>query len=150
MARIVAGSERRLGIIPAGLQNNFARSLGIPLDVEEALQAVLHPDTGKVTLGRIGSSTFIEAGSVGVFGDLIALGEEARQLRFGELVQPVDRELALVPPVRVDEMLEAVHGHLAEHGGDRAVDLLGQQAEPVLVVGRLGQHPPEHELFAEH
>ena len=50
-----------------------------------------------------------------------------------QLVDPVRRELALASAAGVHEMLEAVHGHLAEHRGDGAVDALGQQPEALAI-----------------
>ena len=64
-------------------------------------------------------------------GDLAPSRRTARPgVSTHDLADPVDRQLALGAAPGVDEVLEAVHRHLAEDGGDRAVDPLGEQAEP--------------------
>ena len=86
----------------------------------------------------------------------VALGDldrVAEQLGLGGLPQvadPLHRQLALLAAGRVDGGLELVHRRLAEHGGDRALDVLGQQAQAR--GGRLGgvEQTPEHERLAEH
>ena len=52
--------------------------------------------------------------------------------------------------VGVDEVLEAVHRHLAEHRRDRALDALGQQRQARLRRRRLLEQPAEDDRLAEH
>ena len=62
-------------------------------------------------------------------GDLDRVAEH-RGLRVGpRLVELLDRQLALVAPLRVHAVLEAVHRDLAEHRGDLAFEALGEQRE---------------------
>ena len=51
--RGIAGSKARLGIIPAGTENDIARSLGIPEDLKEACAIIASGNTRKVDLGCI-------------------------------------------------------------------------------------------------
>ncbi len=83
-------------------------------------------------------------------GDLDRVPEQLL-LRLGpQRVDPVDRELALLAPRGVDQVLEAVHRHLAEDGRDRALDRLGEQAQPGLRRRRLLEQAAEDERLAEH
>ena len=85
-----------------------------------------------------------------VVGDLDGV---AQQLLLGlrpQLADVVERELAVLAALVVDARLELIHGDLAEDGGDRALDRLGQQREPRLRgLGALEQ-AAEHERLAEH
>jgi diacylglycerol kinase (ATP) len=49
----IAGSKARLGVIPAGTENNVATSLGIPKDTQEACALIADGHTRKVDLGRV-------------------------------------------------------------------------------------------------
>lgn len=85
--RALAGTGRRVGLLPLGTYNNFARSLGIPEDLEGAIEVVRTGRTRPVTLGRAAGRPFLEAAAVGMFGELIVLGEAAKELAFGEVRQ---------------------------------------------------------------
>jgi diacylglycerol kinase (ATP) len=88
-ARALAGTDRRLGIVPLGTFNNFARGLGMPLDALTAARALHDGREGAASLGRINGRAFLEAASLGLFGDLINLGEAAKELEYGELAERV-------------------------------------------------------------
>lgn len=83
--RALAGTGRRIGLLPLGTFNNFTRSLGIPEDLDEAIGVVRTGRPRAVTLGRAAGRPFLEVAAVGRFGQMIALGEAAKDLAFGEL-----------------------------------------------------------------
>jgi YegS/Rv2252/BmrU family lipid kinase len=51
--RGMVGSKARLGIIPAGTENNIAKSLGIPSDLEEACALIASDNTLKLDVGQV-------------------------------------------------------------------------------------------------
>jgi diacylglycerol kinase (ATP) len=51
--RGIAGTKVKLGIIPAGTENDIAGSLGIPVDLKEACALIASGNTRKLDLGRI-------------------------------------------------------------------------------------------------
>jgi diacylglycerol kinase (ATP) len=51
--RGMMGSKVRLGIVPAGTENNIAKSLGIPKDLEEACALIASDHTVKLDLGQV-------------------------------------------------------------------------------------------------
>jgi YegS/Rv2252/BmrU family lipid kinase len=51
--RGMVGSKARLGIIPAGTENNIAKSLGIPTDIEEACALIASDNTLKLDVGHV-------------------------------------------------------------------------------------------------
>lgn len=55
-----------LGILPLGTFNNFARYLGVPLDIPSALEAAHHGQTTWIDLGRAAGFLFTESVGVGV------------------------------------------------------------------------------------
>lgn len=52
----IAGSKTKLGMIPAGTQNDIARSLGIPEDLKEACALIASGHTRKLDLGQVSTS----------------------------------------------------------------------------------------------
>jgi YegS/Rv2252/BmrU family lipid kinase len=63
-------SKSRLGIIPAGSQNNVAKSLGIPLDLEEACSLIASDKVRKLDLGQ----ARLKNGKKHYFFELTAIG----------------------------------------------------------------------------
>ena len=55
-----------LGILPLGTANSFARTLGIPLDMESAANVITSGKVVDVDVGRIGDAYFCTAASVGL------------------------------------------------------------------------------------
>jgi diacylglycerol kinase family enzyme len=79
-AQELAGTEVALGIVPLGTMNNFARCVGIPLDIEEALTVLAEGRVVGVDLGRVGDHYFTESAGVGLFADaLAAYGPQSRK-----------------------------------------------------------------------
>jgi diacylglycerol kinase family enzyme len=83
--RALAGTNVRIGILPLGTYNNFARSLDLPEDVDGAIEVVRRGRVHLLTLGRVNGRPFLEAAALGLFGEVIALGEAAKDRAFGEL-----------------------------------------------------------------
>lgn len=97
--RALAGTRRRLGLLALGTFNNFARSLGIPDDLEGAIEIARYGEPMPITLGRVNGHPFLEIAALGLFGELIALGEAAKDLAFGELGERF-QELTAAAPFR--------------------------------------------------
>jgi diacylglycerol kinase (ATP) len=83
VARRLAGTKHPLGILPLGTFNNFAKSLGIPTDLEAAIQIAHHGRPTPITIGRANGQPFLEVAAVGMFGAAITLGEATKDLTLG-------------------------------------------------------------------
>jgi len=69
--RGMVGSKVGLGIVPTGTENNIARSLGIPLGLQEACDLIASGKTLKLDLGQVKTSkgkkfVFFEMATVGL------------------------------------------------------------------------------------
>ena len=69
--RGMVGSKARLGIVPAGVENNIAKSLDIPLNLEEACALIASDKTCKLDVGQVKTGkgkrfSFFEMVSVGL------------------------------------------------------------------------------------
>lgn len=85
VARKLADTPHAMGVISLGTFNNFARALGMPKDIDEAIGIIKNGQPYPVTLGRVDGQPFLEAAAIGLFGEAIALGEAAKDMTFGEL-----------------------------------------------------------------
>jgi YegS/Rv2252/BmrU family lipid kinase len=84
VASQLIGTSTVLGIIPLGTMNNVARSLGIPLEIDEACALIGMGTVRHIDMGRVFSSDnpkveyFLEAAGVGL-GSLATLAGQAAE-----------------------------------------------------------------------
>ncbi len=69
--RGMVGSKARLGIVPTGMENNIAKSLGIPANLEEACALIASDTTCKLDVGQVKTRkgkrfSFFEMAGVGL------------------------------------------------------------------------------------
>ncbi|HEY6725115.1 MAG TPA: diacylglycerol kinase family protein [Polyangiaceae bacterium] len=78
-ASLLAGTEHVLGILPLGTMNRFARSLGIPMDLEGALATLAHGVDQRVDLGEVNGEVFLNTCMLGVYPEIVRVREKRRQ-----------------------------------------------------------------------
>lgn len=86
MLRKLADSKHPIGVLSLGTFNNFARALGMPEKLDEAIAVAKGGLARAITLGRVNGHVFVEACAIGLFGETIALGDSAKDMQFGVLV----------------------------------------------------------------
>jgi diacylglycerol kinase family enzyme len=64
-----------LGVLPQGTLNHFAKDLGIPTDLDDALGVVLAGHTRRVDVGEVSGRIFINNSSLGVYPRIVRLRE---------------------------------------------------------------------------
>jgi diacylglycerol kinase family enzyme len=79
VASVLAGSEVPLGIVPLGTLNHFAKDLGIPLAIDEAVGVVAAHTVRSVDLGVVNGQTFINNSSIGFYPDMVLDRERLRR-----------------------------------------------------------------------
>ncbi|WP_022681319.1 diacylglycerol/lipid kinase family protein [Sphingobium bisphenolivorans] len=62
----LVGKECVFGVLPLGTANSFARTLGIPLDLDGAVAAIVSGRRRRIDLGMIGNDYFVNAASLGL------------------------------------------------------------------------------------
>lgn len=60
------GSDCIFAVLPLGTANSFARTLGLPLDLDGAVEAIAHGRTRRVDLGMVDGDYFVNAASLGL------------------------------------------------------------------------------------
>jgi YegS/Rv2252/BmrU family lipid kinase len=68
-----------LGVLPLGTLNHFARDLGIPLELADAVGVVLQGRTTAVDVGEVNGHIFLNNSSIGVYPRVLRLRERYRQ-----------------------------------------------------------------------
>ncbi len=74
------GTDKALAVLPAGTMNLFARSLAIPLNLDQAVAAFATGVIREVDLASVDGTVFVHQFSVGLHAELIRL-REARDYR---------------------------------------------------------------------
>jgi YegS/Rv2252/BmrU family lipid kinase len=62
----LVGKNVVFGVLPLGTANSFARTLGLPLDLDGAVQAIANGQRRRVDLGMIDRDYFVNAASLGL------------------------------------------------------------------------------------
>jgi diacylglycerol kinase (ATP) len=109
VARALVDTNHTLGILSLGTYNNFAKALGLPASLTGAIRVIKTGVPHNITIGRVGSTAFLEAAAIGMFGAAIELGEAIKDRHFGDLGQ----KLSLVTgakPFRY-EITGDINGH---------------------------------------
>ena len=60
------GTETILGVLPLGTANSFARTLGIPLEIEGAIEVIVCGEARKIDVGCIDGDHFLNAAALGL------------------------------------------------------------------------------------
>ncbi len=78
VAAVVADSGKTLGVLPLGTLNHFAKDLGIPSDLAEAVATIARGHSVPVDVGEVNGRVFINNSSLGIYPRIVA-NREAQQ-----------------------------------------------------------------------
>ena len=82
VAGAVAGSETKLGILPLGTLNHFARDLGIPPDLGEAARLIAAGTERRVDVAEMNGRIFINNSAIGLY-PLMVVDRDVQRRRLG-------------------------------------------------------------------
>jgi diacylglycerol kinase family enzyme len=82
VASVLAGSQAALGVLPLGTLNHFARDLGIPLALDDAIANIAHGRPVAVDIGEVNGRIFLNNSSLGLYPDIVR-DREKQQRRLG-------------------------------------------------------------------
>ena len=82
VASLLSGTQTALGILPMGTLNHFARDLGVPLELEPAVEAIANGEPVAVDVGEVNGRAFINNASLGIYPDIVR-DRIKRQQRLG-------------------------------------------------------------------
>jgi len=82
VAEHVAGTTKALGVLPLGTFNYFAKNLGIPLELDSALDVLVGGGSVAVDVGEVNGNLFLNNSSIGLYPAVLERRESTYR-RFG-------------------------------------------------------------------
>ncbi len=82
-AAALVGGHKPLGILPLGSLNHFAKDLGIPLDLDQAVATIESGHVREVDVGEVNGRIFLNNSSIGLYPSAVAQREELRHRHGG-------------------------------------------------------------------
>jgi len=75
VAAALIGTDVMMGVLPLGTLNHFARDLGIPPDLEEAIRTLTDGEPMLVDIGEINDQIFLNNSGLGLYPSIVLLRE---------------------------------------------------------------------------
>lgn len=82
VASVVVDSQVLFGVLPMGTLNHFAKDLGIPLDLDQAIAVIARGRVRRVDIGEVNGRIFLNNSSLGLYPDIVR-DRERQQRRLG-------------------------------------------------------------------
>ncbi|HME09240.1 MAG TPA: diacylglycerol kinase family protein [Bryobacteraceae bacterium] len=80
VAAAVAGTASALGVLPIGTLNHFARDLGIPLDLDAAIEVLAKGHSECVDIAEVNGRSFVNNSSIGMYPRIVVLREREQRI----------------------------------------------------------------------
>ena len=80
---LVGHPRTRLGILPLGTLNHFARDVCIPADIAEAVDVICAGHTEEIDVGSVNDKYFLNNSSVGLYPAVVKLRESLQSTGYG-------------------------------------------------------------------
>lgn len=84
VAGAAAGTSKCFGVIPMGTLNHFAKDLGIPAGVEDAVDCIVAGHAMMVDVGEVNGRIFINNSSIGLYPAMVERRETLRNSGIGK------------------------------------------------------------------
>jgi diacylglycerol kinase family enzyme len=83
VASRLAGTRLVHGVLPLGTLNHFAKDLGIPLKLQDAVRTLAEGTVREVDVGEVNGRVFINNSSLGLYPEIVR-ERELQQMRLGK------------------------------------------------------------------
>lgn len=116
-ARMLAHRDIAMGLLPLGTTNNFARTAGVPLALDEAIATVAHGKVIDLDLGLAGDVPFTNHVGVGLSADVMLKAPPPLKRALGRYAYPLTALglLARHRPLRVTVRADGRHHDFVSH-----------------------------------
>jgi YegS/Rv2252/BmrU family lipid kinase len=71
VAAALVGTQASLGVLPLGTLNHFAKDVGIPLDLDAAVETIISGESRLVDVGELNGHIFINNSSIGLYPAIV-------------------------------------------------------------------------------
>jgi YegS/Rv2252/BmrU family lipid kinase len=96
VASAVVAREIPLGVLPTGTLNHFAKDVGIPLELPDAVRVVAQGVQRKVDVGEVNGQYFLNNSSIGVYPRIVELRDRYRTTGLSKWIAAVWASLAVL------------------------------------------------------
>ena len=79
VAAHIADSGKVFAVLPFGTLNHFAKDLGIPLEIDEALENIFNGHTAMIDVGEVNGRTFLNNSSLGLYPKIVRRRDAQRK-----------------------------------------------------------------------
>jgi diacylglycerol kinase family enzyme len=83
VASVLAGTGIPLGVLPLGTLNHFAKDLGIPLDLDGAVEVIRDARARAIDVAEVNGQVFVNNSSIGLYPYMV-LDRERRRSQHGQ------------------------------------------------------------------
>lgn len=108
---IVGLGPQRLGVLPMGTLNHFARDLGIPFELKDAVANIAAANERTVDVGEVNGHIFVNNSSLGLYPAIVRLRESLRRSGIGKFPAAIWASLRII--IRFRHLRLELHN---EHG----------------------------------
>lgn len=78
-SELVGQKNRKLGVLPLGTFNHFARDLGVPVELEDAVKCILAGRVKSVDVGEVNGQIFLNNSCLGLYPAMVRLRESLQK-----------------------------------------------------------------------
>ncbi len=82
VASVLAGTGKPFGVLPLGTLNHFAKDIGVPLALDDAIATIASGKQIDVDVGEVNGQIFLNNSSLGLYPDIVR-DREKQQHRLG-------------------------------------------------------------------
>jgi diacylglycerol kinase family enzyme len=83
IAACLVGTELVQGVLPLGTLNHFARDLGIPTQLEDAIRTIRQGHVRRIDVGEVNGQVFVNNSSIGLYPEIVR-ERELQQVHLGK------------------------------------------------------------------
>lgn len=77
-ANAVTGTDIVLGVLPTGTFNHFAKDIGMPTDLGEAVRTLVDAEVQLLDVGEVNGRVFVNNSVLGVYPEMVAIRDRLR------------------------------------------------------------------------
>lgn len=78
-SEMVGNKDKKLGILPLGTLNHFARDVGVPAEIEEAVKSIVAGNVRTVDVGEVNGRIFLNNSCLGLYPAMVRLRESLQK-----------------------------------------------------------------------
>ena len=111
VAAHLVGNDIRLGVLPLGTLNHFAKDLHIPLDLDAAVRTIAAAHTTQVDVGEVNGRIFLNNSSLGMYPLMVQDRKREQRSGLGKWPALIKASWKILSAHRSEKMHLVVDGH---------------------------------------